>query len=186
MRAPFSGVLGPRHIYYILDGHHLSCALLEEGVDEVFISPVEDLSHLNHAEFWRVMARRNLIYPYAQGRRHGFAAMPKTLRELADDPFRSLTAKIHRACQYEKDPTPFAEFQSADFLRGYISFAALRAYPERVFQYGRKLLRDRASKYFGREGTGSIAPSRIGRPRCYNSRRSCEACPIGEMAGQMG
>ena len=58
----------------LLDGHHLSCALLEEGVDEVFISPVEDLSHLNQAEFWRVMARRNLIYPYAQGRRHGFAA----------------------------------------------------------------------------------------------------------------
>lgn len=114
------------------------------------------------------MERRNLIYPYAQGQRHNFEDMPKTLRELADDPFRSLTARIHRACQYAKDPTPFAEFQSADFLRNHISCSALRAYPGRAFRYARKLLRNRASTD-GREGTVSIRSGRIGRPRCYDS-----------------
>jgi hypothetical protein len=164
----FPAVLGPNGNYYILDGHHLGRALLEEGVDNVLILPVEDLSHLDQGSFWRVMERRNLIYPYAQGQRHNFEDMPKTLRELADDPFRSLTARIHRACQYAKDPTPFAEFQSADFLRNHISCSALRAYPGRAFRYARKLLRNRASTD-GREGTVSIRSGRIGPPRCYDS-----------------
>ena len=183
---PFQAVLGPKRNYYILDGHHLGRALLEEGVGEVLVSPVENLSHLDQAEFWRVMARKHLVYPFAQGRRRGFADMPKTLRDLADDPFRSLAAQIHRTCHYEKDPNPFAEFQAADYLRGYISMAALRAYPERAFQYARKLLRNRADTYYVREDTGSILPARIARPRCHDSRRRCEECHVGAMAGQMG
>jgi len=182
---PFPAVLGPRRVYYILDGHHLGRALLEDGVDEVFVSPIENLSHLDHAEFWRVTAQRHLIYPFALGRRRSFADMPRSLRELHDDPFRSLTARIHRACQYEKDSLPFAEFKSADFLRGYISMAALKAYPERVFQYARTLLRNRVDRYDKQEGSGSIPPARIARPRCHHSRRRCEECHAGVMADQM-
>jgi hypothetical protein len=40
---PFPAVLGPRRIYYLLDGHHLGRALLEEGIDEVLISPVASI-----------------------------------------------------------------------------------------------------------------------------------------------
>lgn len=182
---PFPAVVGPNGHYYILDGHHLSCALLEEGIDKIRLLPVEDLSHLDQAEFWRIMERRNLIYPYAQGRRHDAEDMPKTLRELSDDPFRSLTAQVHRACQYGKDSSLFAEFRSADYLRNYISLSALRAYPERAFRYATKLLRNRASANRG-GGIGLMTSARAGRPRCYGSLRSCDECSISAMAGQMG
>jgi Putative ParB-like nuclease len=73
----FPAVLGSNGNYYILDGHHLGRALLEEGGDNVLILPVEDLSYLDQGGFWRVMERRNLIYPYAQGQRHNFEDMPQ-------------------------------------------------------------------------------------------------------------
>lgn len=180
---PLPAVLGPNRHYYILDGHHLGRALLDEGIDKVRLSLVDDLSHLDPEKFWQVLERRNLIYPYVYGQRRDVEDMPKTLGELADDPFRSLAAQVRRACEYGKDPTPFAEFQWADYLRIHISFSTLRAYPERAFQYARKLLRKRASTYGGRAGTSSIS-SRVGRPRCHDSLRSCDECDARAM--QMG
>ena len=141
---PFPAVRGPNANYYMIDGHHLGYALLEEGVDLVWIRPVDDgLSHLNVTEFWRVMDERGLTHPYdAQGRRCDYAEMPGTLRELVDDPFRSLVARMRRSSECPKNLAPFAEFQWVNHLRNRIRLETLRADPEQAIDIARKLVWD--------------------------------------------
>lgn len=172
---PFPAVLGPHSEYYIIDGHHLGRALLEAGVDVAPLSVIENLSHLSPAEFWSVMNRRGLTYPYdAQGRRRDFEQMPESLGELTDDPFRSLAAQVRREGGYAKDPTPFAEFKCANYLRDHLSFAALRAYPERALKCAMKLMRDGASKCSGRFGAVSKPSTADDCPSAYLGVRLCD------------
>jgi hypothetical protein len=139
----FPAVLGPGKRYYITDGHHLGRALLEEGVGRTPISRIDDLSGLEASAFWREMDRRDLCFPFdARGRRQTFEKMPRSLRELTDDPFRSLAARVCRAGAYQKEATPFAEFKWADYFRRHLSVAALHAFPELALQCAKKLARN--------------------------------------------
>jgi hypothetical protein len=139
---PFPAVLGPGERHYITDGHHLGRALLEEGFGMVRLSLIEDFSHFDATAFWREMDRRGLSFPFdAMGRRQEFEKMPQTLRELTDDPFRSLAARVRRAGEYPKDSTPFAEFKWADYFRRRLSLEALSTFPELALQCARKLAR---------------------------------------------
>jgi hypothetical protein len=111
-------VLGPRKRHYVIDHHHLSLALHKEGVKDVLVLVVSDLSSLDADAFWTVLDHHSLMHPYdAGGRRRGPADIPKSLTELVDDPFRSLAGELRRAGGFAKDTTPFSEFLWADFLR---------------------------------------------------------------------
>jgi hypothetical protein len=171
----FPAVQGPNSCYYVVDGHHLGRALLEEGVGVVRLALIENMSHLDEIEFWRLMNRRRLIYPYdAQGRRREFAEMPKALSELTDDPFRSLAARVRRTGEYEKDSTPFAEFQWAEYFRNYITLPALRTYPERALECAKKLAREGSSTCGARFG-GVLEHSSAARcPTLRNGVRLCD------------
>ena len=46
-----------------------------------------------------------------------YREIPRTVSQLADDPFRSLAGELRRAGGFAKDTTPFSEFLWADFLR---------------------------------------------------------------------
>lgn len=172
---PFPAVLGPDATYYILDGHHLGRALFEEEVEVVRLSLVENLSHLDLGEFWRLMNQRGLMHPHdAHGRRRDPKEMPKTVGDLADDPFRSLAAQVRRAGVYAKDPTPFAEFQWANYFRRHISFAAVRAYPERALECAKKLARDDASICGAGFGGVLKSSSLACCPSVHNGLRLCD------------
>jgi hypothetical protein len=68
--------------------------------------------------FWGVMDNKRWVYPYdAKGERRPFKDLPKSIRDLKDDPFRSLAGELRRAGGFAKDTTPFSEFLWADFLR---------------------------------------------------------------------
>lgn len=174
----FPAVQGPSSYYYIVDGHHLGRALLEEGVGTVWLSLIENMSHLDETEFWRVMNSRRLIYSYdALGRRRDFAEMPKALSELTDDPFRGLAARVRRSGEHEKDSTPFAEFQWAESFRNYISLPALRTYPERALECAKELVREGSSTCGARFG-GVLDHSSAERcPSVRNGVRLCDERP---------
>jgi hypothetical protein len=53
----------------------------------------------------------------ATGNRCKLSDIPKSLSELADDPFRSLVGELIRAGGCAKSSKPFFEFLWADFLR---------------------------------------------------------------------
>ncbi|MCJ2050158.1 ParB-like protein [Methylobacterium sp. J-070] len=111
-------VLGPKKRHYVVDHHHLSRALQEEGVKDVLVTVIADLHHLEKDAFWTVCDHKSWVYPYdAEGVRRDFKDLPKAIADLADDPFRSLAGELRRAGGFAKDTTPFSEFLWADFLR---------------------------------------------------------------------
>ncbi|TKC91098.1 chromosome partitioning protein ParB [Trinickia terrae] len=114
----FPAVLGPKRDYYVVDHHHLGLALIEEGVKEVKVMVLRDLSWLDPVIFWRMMEHNQWVHPFGpDGTRHDYEHLPDTLNGLTDDPYRSLAGELRRAGGYAKDATPFSEFLWADYLR---------------------------------------------------------------------
>jgi len=111
-------VLGPKGHHYVLDHHHLVRALHDEGVKEVLATVEADLSALKKTSFWIFLDNRAWCHPYDdKGARRDFDAVPTSITELKDDPYRSLAGELRRAGGFAKDTTPFSEFLWADFLR---------------------------------------------------------------------
>jgi len=111
-------VLGPKKRHYVIDHHHLSLALHKEGLRDVFVTVVLDLSALEPDAFWSVLDHKSLVYPYdTDGRRRDFSEIPKSVTQLKDDPYRSLAGELRRAGGFAKEVTPFSEFLWADFFR---------------------------------------------------------------------
>jgi hypothetical protein len=111
-------VLGPKGRNYVIDHHHLARALHEEGIKQVAVTHIANLSTLDQDAFWRVMDNRSWMHPFdSRGERRPYKAIPKNVADLVDDPFRSLAGELRRAGGFAKDTTPFSEFLWADFLR---------------------------------------------------------------------
>jgi hypothetical protein len=111
-------ILGPKRVPYVVDHHHLARALYDEGQKNVFITIVADLSKLDEGAFWTVLDFRAWTHPYdVRGRRREFSELPKSVKGLKDDPYRSLAGALRRVGGYAKVTTPFSEFLWADFLR---------------------------------------------------------------------
>jgi hypothetical protein len=111
-------ILGSGQRYYIIDRHHLTRALHDEGVRHVPILVVADMSALDYDDFWAALESRNWAHPFNdEGQRCSYIEIPSTVNGLIDDPFRSLAGAVKRAGGYVKDRTPFSEFRWADFLR---------------------------------------------------------------------
>jgi hypothetical protein len=111
-------ILGPKRRYYVIDHHHLARALHDEGVKDVAVTVVANLSGLDRDAFWTVLDNRSWMHPFdAEGRRRHYRDIPKSVMALVDDPFRSLAGELRRAGGFAKDTAPFSEFLWADFLR---------------------------------------------------------------------
>jgi len=111
-------ILGPKDRHYVIDHHHLALALYKEGVKDVLVAVVSNLSMLEADAFWFVLDSRNWMHPFNdEGRRCSYTDIPKSVNKLKDDPFRSLAGELRRAGGFAKDTTVFSEFLWADFLR---------------------------------------------------------------------
>ena len=111
-------ILGPKGRHYVTDHHHMARAMHDEGVKDVLVNVIADLRGLDKDSFWVVLDCRGWCHPYdAAGVRQDFGAIPTSIADLADDPFRSLAGELRRAGGFAKDVTPFSEFLWADFLR---------------------------------------------------------------------
>lgn len=119
-------VLGPDGALYLIDRHHLTCAIRAEGVREVQIWQIADFSTLAPQDLWPALEARGWCRPFdAYGQRRPFRDLPHTLDALRDDPFRSLASALRRAGGFTKKSAPFSEFAWADFLRHRIPSDAL-------------------------------------------------------------
>ena len=111
-------IVGPRDRYYVIDHHHLARAHHEEGVEKVFVTVIANLRRLERASFWFVLDNHNWMHAFDdEGRRRPYEDIPTSIKDLVDDPFRSLAGELRRAGGFAKDTTPFSEFLWADFLR---------------------------------------------------------------------
>jgi hypothetical protein len=120
-------VLGPKGHLYVVDHHHLALALLEEGVVHVLVSTLADLSHLEKDAFWFVMAHKTWMHAYDEkGRPRTWKDLPGRLKQLVDDPYRSLAGELRRVGGYAKDMSLYSEFLWADYLRRHIPRSVVR------------------------------------------------------------
>jgi hypothetical protein len=160
----FPAVLGPGSAYFIIDHHHLGIALLEAGVRDVPVAVLDDLSWLEPAVFWRTMEFRSWSHPFdGRGRRCEYRDMPRRLKDMQDDPYRSLAGLVRRAGGYAKDQAPFVEFLWADFYRPRVSAKLIKREPRRATQVGLRLARSNDARYLpgwaGNAPSGSANPS---------------------------
>ncbi len=153
-RAAFLGrhlipvVMGPERRFYLIDHHHLARALHDEGVEEIAVTVVTDLSALAPGAFWVYLDNRALMHPYDEkGKRHSHKRLPKSVAELVDDPYRSLAGGLRRAGGFAKDTTPFSEFLWADFLRRRIKRKEAEGHPQAALEEALRLAKSEAAAY---------------------------------------
>jgi hypothetical protein len=147
-RHMIPAVLGPDRHYYVVDHHHLARALHEEGVSDILVSVIADLSMVDRASFWNVLDNHRWVHPYdAKGERRQFRDIPKTIAELKDDPFRSLAGELRRVGGFAKDTTPFSEFLWADFLRRRMSRKSVETNFEKAIEKALALAKAKEAVY---------------------------------------
>lgn len=141
-------VHGPDGHHYVIDHHHLARALHDEGVENVLVTIIADLTMIDRDSFWLVLDSRRWVYPYdAKGVRHHYKDIPKSVADLKDDPFRSLAGELRRAGGFAKDTTPFSEFLWADFLRRRLSRKGVAGDFEKAVEKALSLARSSEAVY---------------------------------------
>ena len=141
-------VLGPDQHHYVVDHHHLARALHDEGVKDILVTVIGDLTMVERDAFWGVMDNKRWVYPYdAKGERRHFKDLPKSITELKDDPFRSLAGEVRRIGGFAKDTTPFSEFLWADFLRRKLALKNVEANFEKALEKALGLAKSKAAVY---------------------------------------
>ena len=91
-------VVGPDKRYYVVDHHHMARALHEEGIKDILVTVIGDLRMVERDAFWGVMDNKRWVYPYdVKGERRHFKDLPKSIKDLKDDPYRSLAGELRRA-----------------------------------------------------------------------------------------
>src|SRR6202022_1547896 len=88
-------VRGPDKRYYVVDHHHLARALHDEGGEDILVTVIGGLSMVGRHAVWGVMDNKRWVYPYdAKGERRPFKDLPTSIRDLKDDPYRSLAGEL--------------------------------------------------------------------------------------------
>ena len=138
---PVPVVISPDGDPFIVDHHHFLVVCYHVGIEKVRVKVVKDLSkrRMTYAQFWKWMFKTRNAYPFCQfgeGPRKAIY-LPKDIRGLADDPYRSLAWFVRKAGAFENSDRNFAEFKWANFFRGkrlldrfgprYMSRALIRA-----------------------------------------------------------
>ena len=114
-------IIGPGGIFYITDHHHLARALYDVGASNTYCTIVENLSNANPDDFWKHLEDKNEVYLKDQNGNpitpHG---LPTSVKDLSNNPFRSLAGAVREACGFEKGDKissgeDYLEFQWAIF-----------------------------------------------------------------------
>jgi hypothetical protein len=116
-------IIGPGGVFYITDHHHLARALYDLDQSHTYCIIVDNLSDERVDDFWKSMAENNEVYLKDQnGKEITPSELPTSIKDLSDDPFRSLAGAVRESCGFEKDAKAssgedYVEFQWADYLR---------------------------------------------------------------------
>lgn len=114
-------VIGPGPAFYVIDHHHWARAWYELGIESVPTVIKHNWSRMPPDRFWLEMEARHLVHPYDEyGELQHLAALPHSLAEMRDDPYRSLEAFVQLAGGYDKVKQAYRDFRWADFFRRHI------------------------------------------------------------------
>jgi hypothetical protein len=119
--TPIPVVISPHEEYYVVDHHHFLCVCYHLDIKDVQYEVVANhaKSKMTFSQFWRWMLNKKRMYPFCQfgeGPRKALY-LPRDIRGLADDPYRSLAWYVRKAGAFDNSTRNFAEFQWANFFR---------------------------------------------------------------------
>src|SRR5215469_14892119 len=126
-------IIGPGGVFYITDHHHLARALYELNQSHTYCMIVDNLSNERVDDFWKSMEENNEVYLKDQnGKEITPSELPASIKDLSNDPFRSLAGAVRESCGFEKDAKAasgedYLEFQWADYLRAHWSHTGIAA-----------------------------------------------------------
>lgn len=141
-------VIGPDSQFYMIDHHHFVLAAYQEGYDEVNFKIVADYSHLpDMDQFWKIMKLRKWVYLKNNGISISVEEIPRHIKRLRNDHYRSLAGQIRQGGGYDKTPVPFAEFYWADFFRERIPLKMLKNDRKKAFALAMDLAGSDAAKH---------------------------------------
>jgi len=111
--------------FYLTDHHHLVRALYEALNDKVgdelfvYVRVMFDLGSLSEVHFWKAMFEHNGVYLFGAdgGGPKPPETLPRHIRDVGFDPYRSLAWLVRGRHGYIKNDTPFSEFKWANFFR---------------------------------------------------------------------
>ena len=146
LEHPIRVVLGPLETAYVIDHHHLALALKLERFETAPMKVAHNFSSLTPSSFMKKMQAEGLIHSYdAAGKLKPLTSLPKKLKGLEDDPYRSLAGFVRNAGGYEKAEIPYAEFIWADFYRLRIKEKLVLKHFSKALKLAIELARDEAA-----------------------------------------
>jgi len=139
---PIRVVLGPKAHVFIIDHHHLGCALSKEGFKTTPLSVEADYSALGWAAFWQKLQDQDWVHPFdGHGRKCAISKIPSSLGAMQDDPYRSLAGCVRLAGGFENTKMPYMEFLWADYFRPLVARGLLRADFAKALRRAKRLAR---------------------------------------------
>jgi hypothetical protein len=146
LSRPIRVVIGPRGLIYIVDHHHLGCALLKEGFKTAPVLVEADYSKMSTASFWKTMAAKSWVHPFDnKGKRREISEIPLKLSDMKDDPYRSLAGEVRQRGGFTKTDVLYMEFLWADYFRSLIKAKDLRSNFKAAVKKALKLAADSAA-----------------------------------------
>lgn len=114
-------VRAPNGELFVVDHHHFLSVCYHLDVKKVRVEIVKDLkgSKISYRQFWDKMIHDGQTYLFCQfgNGPHREFYLPRDIRGLADDPYRSLAWFVRKAGAFKNSDRNFAEFQWANFFR---------------------------------------------------------------------
>jgi hypothetical protein len=146
---PIKVVRGPGGQLFVTDHHHGARAWLLAGYPSGVCSIERDLSSADPEKFWSQLKDLKKVH---LENKDGLAivpdALPKSLEQLPDDPYRSLAWMVRKDdgfCRERMEQKEFAEFIWADFMRDKFPAAEVAAAPQKLRKAAVELARSPAA-----------------------------------------
>lgn len=136
---PVPAVLGPKGVFYALDHHHLTAAVMTSTLstkDQVVVVQVKDTSLAGIAEtsdFWKSMVQNKWVWLYDEKGNYPVnpVLLPPLMTSLANDPYRSLAYNVRKAGGYKKVLVDYQDFLWVNFFRQHKLFPTSATSPDK-------------------------------------------------------
>lgn len=116
-------VLGPKQRIYMVDHHHFCRVMHDLGHRTVLLGRREkDWSHLDLEKFWKKMEKQLLCWPIdIDGNERPCVKIPSHVKDLTDNPWRTLARGVRGEAFKTDDEGHFQEFHWGNYFRSFMT-----------------------------------------------------------------
>ncbi len=143
-------VRAPNGSYFMIDRHHQTIAAFKVSRENHYVQLFQDLSKLpDMNSFWAEMIKLKLVWLFDEKGNgpHSPNDLPQEIRQMKNDPYRSLADAVQEKGGFEKRPVPFQEFIWAQFFRDKIKIDEGEIGFKKAIADAMKLSCDQSAKY---------------------------------------